>query len=173
MHVSDRACWKDTCVQISARVDYAMRALLALAERGEPMTGEALARAQGLPAKFLGAILGDLRRAGLVLSRRGTDGGFQLARPASRISVADVMRALEGPLAEVRGLRPELAHYEGAAEHLQELWVALRAALRSVLEEVSLAHVLGGRFPAPVARMTANPDAWAPRRPDDQPVASD
>ena len=102
-------------VHISAKVDYGMRALLALVERGEPATAESLAVAQGLPARFLGAILIDLRRAGIVSSQRGADGGYRLARPAADISVADVMRALDGPLAEVRGLRPEAAHYEGAA----------------------------------------------------------
>lgn len=151
-------------VHIPAKVDYGMRALLALAAAGgEPATGEALARAQDLPVKFLGAILTDLRRAGLLVSQRGADAGYRLARPAARITVADVMRALDGPLAEVRGLRPEMTEYQGAAEHLQEVWVATRAALRSVLERVSLADVVAGRFPAPVARSIADPDAWSAR----------
>ena len=96
-------------VHIPAKVDYGMRALLALTARGEPTTAEALAEAQALPSKFLGAILNDLRRAGIVASQRGSEGGYRLARPAAEISVADVMRALDGPLAEVRGLRPEAA----------------------------------------------------------------
>lgn len=150
-------------VHIPAKVDYGMRALLALAAAGEPATGEALARAQDLPPKFLGAILTDLRRAGLVVSQRGAAAGYRLARPAEDITVADVMRALDGPLAEVRGLLPEMTEYHGAAEHLQEVWVATRAALRSVLERVSLADVVAGRMPAPVARLTADPDAWSAR----------
>ena len=121
-------------MHIPAKVDYGMRALLILAKDGEPSTAEALATAQGLPAKFLGAILNDLRRSGIVASQRGSEGGYRLARPATDITVADVMRALDGPLAEVRGLRPELAVYDGAASHLQEVWVAVRASLRAVLE---------------------------------------
>jgi Rrf2 family protein len=151
-------------VHIPAKVDYGMRALLALAERGEPATAEALAEAQGLPARFLGAILIELRRAGIVSSQRGSEGGYRLARPAKEISVADVMRALDGPLAEVRGLRPEAAHYEGAAEHLQDVWVAVRASLRNVLERVNLDDVVTGHLPRNVAKMTEDPDAWAPRR---------
>ena len=151
-------------MHISAKVDYGMRALLALVERGEPATAESLASAQGLPVRFLGAILIDLRRAGIVSSQRGAEGGYRLARPAADISVADVMRALDGPLAEVRGLRPEAAHYEGAAAHLQDVWVAVRASLRSVLERVSLEDVEAGRLPRAVAKLTEDPDAWAPRR---------
>ena len=151
-------------MHIPAKVDYGMRALLTLAENDEPTTAEALATAQGLPAKFLGSIMNDLRRAGIVVSQRGSDGGYRLARPASDIAVADVMRVLDGPLAEVRGLRPEAARYEGAATHLQDVWVAVRAALRGVLERVTLDDVVNGRLPRPVARLTEDPDAWAPRR---------
>jgi len=140
-----------------------MRALLTLAERGEPATAESLAIAQGLPAKFLGAILNDLRRSGIVVSQRGADGGYRLARPPKDIAVADVMRALDGPLAEVRGLRPEDAHYEGPAAHLQDVWVAVRASLRAVLEGVSLDDVVRGRLPRAVARLTEDPDAWVAR----------
>ncbi|HXW34603.1 MAG TPA: Rrf2 family transcriptional regulator [Acidimicrobiales bacterium] len=150
-------------MHIPAKVDYGMRALLTLVARGEPTTGEILADEQGLPAKFLGAILTDLRRAGLLSSQRGAEGGYRLGRPASEISVADVMRALDGPLAEVRGLRPEATNYHGAAEHLQEVWVAVRASLRSVLEEVSLDDVVRGRLPKRVARLAADPDAWSSR----------
>ena len=150
-------------MHIPAKVDYGMRALLELASIGEPTTGEALAAAQGLPAKFLAAILNDLRRAGLVMSQRGMEGGYRLSRPPSEITAADVMRALDGPLAEVRGLRPEMASYEGAAEHLQDVWVATRASLRLVLERVTLEHVVNGKLPAPVARLVANPDSWEPR----------
>jgi Rrf2 family protein len=151
-------------VHIPAKVDYGMRALLALAERGDPATAESLADEQGLPARFLGAILIDLRRAGIVASQRGSEGGYRLARPADDITVADVMRALDGPLAEVRGLRPEAAHYEGAARHLQEVWVAVRASMRNVLERVTLDDVVEGRFARTVARLTEDPDAWEPRR---------
>ena len=147
-----------------AQVDYGVRAMVALAAGEEPATAAALARLQGLPAKFLGAILSDLRRAGLLASQRGAEGGYRLARPASEIAVADVMRALDGPLAEVRGLRPEATTYEGAAVHLQDVWVAVRASLRAVLEEVTLDDVVQGRLPPSVARLTAPPDAWAPRR---------
>jgi Rrf2 family protein len=150
-------------MHIPAKVDYGMRALLILAKDGEPSTAEALATAQGLPAKFLGAILNDLRRSGIVASQRGSEGGYRLARPATDITVADVMRALDGPLAEVRGLRPELAVYDGAASHLQEVWVAVRASLRAVLDEVTLHDVVSGRLPRRVAKLTENPDAWQPR----------
>jgi Rrf2 family protein len=152
-------------VHIPAKVDYGVRALLTLTARGEPATAEALAEAQKLPVKFLGAILNDLRRAGMVASQRGSEGGYRLARPASEISVADVMRALDGPLAEVRGLRPEATHYEGPAEHLQDVWIAVRASLRGVLERVTLDDVVQGRLPRAVARLTEDPDAWAPPRP--------
>ena len=151
-------------MHIPAKVDYGMRALLALTAAGEPVTGQALAEAQGLPVKVLGAILTDLRRAGLLASQRGVEGGYRLARPADAITVADVMRALDGPLAEVRGLRPEMATYHGAAEHLQDVWVAVRASLRSVLEQVTLEDIVRGGLPDTVASMTADPDAWASRR---------
>jgi len=151
-------------VHIPAKVDYGMRALLTLAARREPTTAEALAESQGLPARFLGAILIDLRRAGIVSSQRGSEGGYRLARPGSEISVADVMRALDGPLAEVRGLRPEAAHYGGSAEHLQDVWVAVRASLRNVLERVTLDDVVAGHLPRSVAKLTEDPDAWSARR---------
>jgi len=150
-------------VHIPAKVDYGMRALLTLAERGQPATAETLATAQGLPAKFLGSILNDLRRAGIVASQRGAEGGYRLARPASEVAVADVMRALDGPLAEVRGLRPEDANYDGAAAHLQDVWVAVRASLRAVLEHVTLEDVVNGRLPRSVSRLTDDPDAWLAR----------
>jgi Rrf2 family protein len=151
-------------MHIPAKVDYGMRALLTLVRRGEPTTAEDLAFEQGIPPKFLGAILNDLRRAGIVVSRRGSDGGYWLARPPSEVTVADVMRALDGPLAEVRGLRPEAAAYDGAAEHLQEVWVAVRASLRRVLDNVTLDKVVRGRLPRSVAKLTQDPDAWVGRR---------
>ena len=115
-------------MHISARIEYALRALCTLAAReGEPLTAEELADAQGLPVRFLRAILNDLRRVGIVTSQRGNEGGYKLARPASDITLGDVFRRLEGPLAEVRGMRPESASYEDAAVHLQKVWVAVRA----------------------------------------------
>jgi Rrf2 family protein len=150
-------------VHIPAKVDYGMRALLELAITDGPATGESLANAQGLPAKFLAAILNDLRRSGLVTSQRGLDGGYRLSKSAADITVADVMRALDGPLAEVRGLRPEMTSYIGAAEHLQDVWVAARASLRSVLEEVTLEDVVKGKLPPRIAKLVANPDSWVPR----------
>src|SRR5271165_2060347 len=149
-------------MHIPAKVDYGIRALLSLAVAGTPQTAENLAADQDLPPRFLGAILADLRRAGIVSSQRGAEGGYRLARPADEVSLAEVIRALDGPLAEVRGFRPEAAHYDGAAEHLQEVWVAVRASLRAVLENVSLAQVASGKLPQPVARLTTDPDAWAP-----------
>lgn len=151
-------------MHISAKVDYGMRALLTLAARGEPATTDSLAGEQHLPAKFLGTILNDLRRAEIVASIRGAEGGYRLARPAAEIRVADVMRALDGPLAEVRGLRPEATSYEGAAERLQDVWVAVRASLREVLEAVSLDDVVSGKLPPSVAKLTEDPAAWSSRR---------
>lgn len=150
---------------ISAKVDYATRVLLALAtEEGSPMRGEALATAQGLPVRFVENTLVDLKRAALVTSHRGADGGYRLARAPKDISVADVIRALEGPLAEVHGLRPDQRSYEGPAEHLQDVWVALRAAMRLVLESTTLDRILTGKLPTRVAKLIAEPDAWEPRK---------
>lgn len=139
-----------------------MRALLTLAasDGTQPVTAETLANAQGLPVKFLEAILSNLRRSGLVRSQRGAEGGYRLAQPADQVTVADVIRPLDGPLAEVRGLRPEAAEYRGDAVYLQYVWVAVRASLRSVLETVTLADIVEGRLPRSVAKMTENPDAW-------------
>ena len=148
---------------ISAKVDYAVRALCTLAAADTALTSETLAQSQGLPAKFLESILNDMRRAGLLTSQRGPDGGFRLAMPASVITVADVMRPLDGPLAEIRGLRPEAANYEGAAEHLQAVWVAVRASLRSVLDDVTIAGIVSGELPESVTRLTDDPEAWQSR----------
>jgi Rrf2 family protein len=151
-------------VHISARVEYALRALCTLAaNHGEPLTAEELARAQGLPVRFLRAILNELRRVGIVNSQRGNEGGYLLARPAAEITVGEVFRRLEGPLAEVRNGRPEAASYEAAAEHLQSVWIAVRACLRSVLDEVNLEQVVTGELPAHVQQLLAEPDAWHPR----------
>lgn len=152
-------------MQVSARVDYGTRALAELASRdaGELVTSEDLARLQGIPVKFLEGILTQLRRAGLVYSKRGVDGGYRLGRPADRISVADVFRALDGPIAAVRGLAPEDMSYPGAAEHLREVWVATRAALRSVLEEVTLADLVSGELPEQTRALLVVPGAWERR----------
>ncbi len=149
-------------MHIPAKVDYGLRALLLLAAAGAPQTAENLAGDQGLPPRFLGAILADLRRAGLVASPRGAEGGYRLARPPEEIPLATVIRALDGPLAEVRGFRPEATQYVGAAEHLQDVWVAVRASLRGVLEHVTLAQVASGKLPTEITRLTSDPDAWAP-----------
>ena len=146
---------------ISARVDYATRALVALAAAGgAALKGDEIASQQGLPARFVENILGDLRRAGLVTSQRGNVGGYRLARPPGDIALADIFRALEGPLAEVRGDRPEQATYEGAALHLLDVWVAVRAALRLVLESTTVADVATGSLPPRVRRLVDDPDAW-------------
>lgn len=148
-------------VYISAKVDYAVRALCTLADAdGRPVTAEALAKSQNLPAKFLESILNDMRRAGLLLSQRGAEGGYRLSRPAASITVAEVIRPLDGPLAEVRGLRPEATEYEGSAQHLQDVWVAVRASLRAVLEHVTIADIVSGELPRSVHKLTADPDAW-------------
>jgi Rrf2 family protein len=159
--------WSDpgmiVCMYISAKVDYAIRALCGLAASDSDMTSAALTADQNLPEKFLGIILNDLRRADLVVSRRGPDGGYLLSRPASEIRLTDVIRPLEGPLAEVRGLRPEAATYEGAAESLQTVWVAVRASLCSVLEKTTIADVVSGRLPRSIRALTADPDSWVSR----------
>ena len=150
-------------MQIPAKADYAIRALLTLAASGESVSAEHLAQEQDLPAKFLGAILSDLRRGGLVTSQRGPEGGFRLARDPDTIMVADVLRVVSGPMAGVRGMRPESLKYEGEATHLRDVWVAVRAALREVLEHVTLGQVLRGELPPAVTRFTEDPDAWITR----------
>ncbi|MEY9964770.1 Rrf2 family protein [Streptacidiphilus sp. MAP12-16] len=151
-------------MQISAKADYAVRAMLELAAHGpERVKASLLVDHQGLPHKFVETILVELRRADLVCSHRGADGGYTLARPASAISLGSIIRAVDGPLAEVRGLRPHETTYVGAAEHLPDVWVAARASLRRVLDETSLAQVLSGKLPAHVQRLADSPDAWLPR----------
>ena len=152
-------------MRISAKADYAVRAAAELAAAqpsGEPVKGEQLARAQAIPQNFLENILTELRRAGIIRTRRGAEGGYLLARPAAEISVADVLRAVEGPLAAVQGIRPEDLEYGGAAVHLPEVWVALRASLRDVLEGVTLEDLARGRLPKPVKERTRVRDAWRP-----------
>jgi Rrf2 family protein len=147
-------------MRLSARVDYALRAVCELAAANAPRTVEQLSAAQRIPNKYLESILGELRRDGLLRSQRGPDGGYRLARSAAQISIADVIRALDGELANVRGSRPENLEYVGAAAPLQEVWIALRASERLILESVTLAHVVDGKLPAAVADLVANPAAW-------------
>jgi len=144
-------------VRVSAKVDYALRACLELAASPPgPVKGERIATAQAIPPKFLENILLDLRQAGVVASRRGVEGGYWLARPPEEISVADVIRAVEGPIASVRGERPENVAYEGSAAALRETWLDLRAAMRGVLEETSLADLVArGRAGSPSSRPVA------------------
>lgn len=127
------------------------------------MTCESLAQAQDIPPRFLEGILTSLRRSGIVISHRGVDGGYVLAKPASEIFVADVIRALDGPLAEVRGMRPEQSKYLGPVEPLQDVWVAARASLRNVLDHVSVADIASRKLPRQVTRLTSAPDAWVGR----------
>lgn len=150
-------------MQISARSDYALRALLTLAAAQSPMTAEELANAQSLPVTFLEAILLDLRRGGILASRRGRVGGYRFARDPNQVTPADVIRILDGPLAEVRGERPENTAYTDAAEPLQQLWVALRANMRTVLEGVSIGDLARGQLPRKLTKLIDDPDAWAPR----------
>ena len=148
-------------MRLSARVDYALRAMAELAAASAPRTVDQLAAAQRIPSKYLENILGELRRGGLLRSQRGPDGGHRLARPTSEISIADVIRALDGELANIRGNRPEDLAYTGAAAPLQEVWIALRASERVILEGVTLAHVVSGQMPEQVAALVANPAAWS------------
>lgn len=150
-------------MRVSAKADYAIRAAVELAAAGEgPIKGERLAQAQEIPANFLENILSDLRNAGIVASRRGADGGYWLARPAGEVSLADVIRAVDGPLANVRGVRSEQVVYQGSAEKLRDVWIAVRASLRGVLENVTLADLARGELPESVRLLAADPDAWSP-----------
>ena len=149
-------------MRLSARADYALRAAIEIANVGEGhVTAEQVARAQQIPVKFLETILTQLRRAGLVRSQRGPDGGFWLARPAEDITLADIIRAIDGQLLGVRGERPENVGYIGAAEPLQRVWIALRASERAILEEVTLGQIVSGELPATVMDLVGDPRAWA------------
>ncbi|MCB0877268.1 MAG: Rrf2 family transcriptional regulator [Solirubrobacterales bacterium] len=149
-------------MRISAKADYAVRAAIALAAPGQdgPLKGDRIADEQGIPLRFLENILGELRHAGLVQSQRGADGGYWLARPADRVTVAEIIRAVDGPLATVRGERPEDLEYLGRAQRLQDVWVGLRANIREVLEAVTLADIVAGELPEPVGGIVSRPDAW-------------
>jgi len=151
-------------VRISAKADYALRASAELAAAGGgPVKGDQLASRQGIPPKFLENILSDLRQSGLIRSQRGSEGGYWLAKPAEEISVADIMRAVDGPLASVRGQRPEEVDYTGAAEQLQRVWIAVRHNLRAVVENVTVADLAAGRLPEAVTRLSDDPEAWITR----------
>ena len=151
-------------MRISAKADYALRAASELAAAGGgPVKGDKLATSQGIPPKFLENILSDLRQSGLIRSQRGSEGGYWLAKPAEEISVADIMRAVDGPLASVRGQRPEEVDYTGAAEQLQRVWIAVRHNLRAVVENVTVADLAAGRLPEAVTRLSDDPEAWITR----------
>jgi Rrf2 family protein len=151
-------------VRVSAKTDYALRAALELAAAPDekPVKGERIATAQAIPLRFLENILMQLRHAGLVESRRGADGGYRLARPAADVTLADVIRAIDGPLAGVSGARPETLDFTGVAEPMRDVWIAVRASLRGVLEGVTLADVVGGGLPQHVRDLVADEDAWVP-----------
>jgi Rrf2 family protein len=155
-------------MHVSAKADYGMRALLELAaayqeDPSRLLKGDAIARAQAIPVKFLEGILRQLRQAGIVASMRGAEGGYRLDRDPKDVSIADVVRALDGPLAAVRGQRPEDLDYAGASEHLREVWIAVRASMRHVLEHISLADVASGELPTPVTELLSEPGAWQRR----------
>jgi len=149
-------------VRVSAKADYALRAAIELAAAGDgPVKGERIAQAQEIPLKFLENILVDLRHAGIVRSQRGVEGGYWLARPPEEVSLAEVIRAVEGPIANVRGVGPQEVEYPGPAARLREVWIAVRASLRSVLEEVTIADLARGELPPSIEVLVRDPDAWA------------
>ena len=151
-------------MRVSAKADYAVRAAveLAAAEEG-PIKGERLAEAQDIPLQFLEHILLELKHQGIVRARRGAKGGYWLAKPADQVTVAEIVRAVEGPIAHVQSTPPEDVEYRGNSEHLQKVWIAVRASLRAVLEEVTLADLVSGELPRAVEDLAASPDAWVAR----------
>jgi Rrf2 family protein len=152
-------------VRISAKADYAVRAAVELAgaEDEKPVKAERIATAQEIPLNFLENILGELRHAGIVRSHRGAEGGFRLAKPPDQVSIADIIRAVEGPLASVRGGPPEEISYPGRSAALPRVWIAVRANLRKVVEHVTVADVAGGTLPGPIDQLAEDPDAWVTR----------
>jgi len=152
-------------MRISAKADYAVRAMVELAATIEekPIKAERIATAQDIPLNFLENILGELRHAGLVRSHRGAEGGFRLARDPTEISVADVIRAVDGPLASVRGAPPEESEYKGASETLPRVWIAVRASLRRVVEHVTVADIALGKIPKAIDKLADDPDVWKTR----------
>ena len=151
-------------MRVSTKSDYALRALIEMALRsdGSPVSAEQLGKAQGIPHGFLQAILADLRRADIVVSQRGQSGGWRFARKPETVSVADVIRAVDGPLVSVYGLRPEAVEYDDAAKVLQHVWIAARSSLRAVFEQVSIQDLADGTLPQGVAALTEDDDAWQP-----------
>ena len=152
-------------MRISAKADYAVRAAVELAAAADekPVKAERIASAQDIPLNFLENILGELRHAGVVRSHRGAEGGFRLAKPADEITIADIIRAVEGPLASVRGGPPEETSYPGSSEALPRVWIAVRANLRKVVEHVTVADVASGKLPAPIEQLAEDPEAWVTR----------
>lgn len=150
-------------MRISAKADYAVRAAVELASTDGPVKGDRISEAQDIPLKFLENILIEMRHHGLVRSQRGRDGGYWLAKPANEITIADVVRSVEGPLAHVRGEAPEDVHYRGPAEALEQVWIAVRANLRAVVENVTVADVASGTLPPAVEALVKDPDAWVTR----------
>lgn len=165
--VTEATCcvvWDTGRMRVSAKADYALRALIEMATRtdGKPVSAEELGRLQDIPSNFLQAILADLRRAGIVMALRGQSGGWRLQRDPAEVSVADVIRAVDGPLVSVYGLRPEAVTYNQKADVLQKVWIAARHALRDVFEHVSIADLAAGTLPQRVAVLTEDRDAWQP-----------
>jgi Rrf2 family protein len=152
-------------MRISAKVDYAVRAAVELAAASDekPIKAERIANAQGIPLNFLENILGELRHAGIVRSHRGADGGFRLAKPPGEVTVADIIRAVEGPLASVRGGPPEETAYGGSAEVLPRVWIAVRTNLRMGVEQVTVADIAGGRLPTAIDKLAEDPESWVTR----------
>ena len=148
-------------MRVTARSDYALRAVAELAAAdGKLLKRDEIASAHAIPIEFLESVMLALKHAGIVQSQRGARGGFRLARPANSISLADVIRAVDGPIADVRGNRAELVEYEGAAHSLQDVWIAVRASLREILEGISVEDLVKGRMPRAVRRLTRDPGAW-------------
>jgi Rrf2 family protein len=152
-------------MRISAKADYAVRAVVELAAANDekPVKAERIATAQEIPVNFLENILGELRHAGIVRSHRGAEGGFRLAKPPGDVTIADVIRAVEGPLASVRGGPPEQSSYPGASGALPRVWIAVRANLRAVVERVTVADVASGRLPVQIEKLAQDPEAWVTR----------
>jgi Rrf2 family protein len=152
-------------MHVTAKADYAVRAVVELADSGQasPRKVDEVAQAQSIPVSFLENILTQLRSAGIVRSQRGPEGGYWLAHPAEEVNLAQIIRAVEGPLVGVRGQRPEEVEYAGSAESLQQVWIALRANLRAVLEQVTVADVAEGRLPKEVVALTRGEEAWQTR----------
>jgi Rrf2 family protein len=152
-------------MHVTAKADYAVRAVVELAGSAQdsPRKVDQVAQAQNIPVSFLENILTQLRSSGIVRSQRGPEGGYWLARPPEEVNLAQIIRAVEGPLVGVRGQRPEEVEYAGSAESLRQVWVALRANLRKVLEHVSVADVAGGNLPDEVLELTRQEEAWQTR----------